>query len=436
MKNKIKIFDKSYFQHGGMLVELLLTLSLCAIMLPFVFSFQESRIENAKNIATERQMEYVKISLEKYMDKNKSKLLSTIGKSITRVNISDLENYGLSSEIIEKNSDKFQLRILKTSDKNNMASLQGVVIRNASDITPLRTRQIANIGGDKMGFLDNGRAFGTFGTWRANALEMDIKTKNGLVKTTEKKRGNEKYLWRIPSDKLSDATMLSGLNIGKHNINNVKFLNADSVRFDETLSAKNIIADTIMFNNRITLNEKFKTSNAIIAGNLSSDFKNLEVADLFNLENTAKLSNFNTDNLWVMDLNLSGISIKDTDQINLMKINQITDMTSGIITAMETTVGYTGSITPKLVITDLITDSSNENYYWNVSDNTANFYDAILKELNAMALDIMSDGANTTSGKLFSNVASNENSTVSDFINVISDLESKVRVKYSQLNLK
>ena len=437
MKITNKFFINIYQQRGGMLVELLLTLALSAIMLPFIFSFQQGRIENTKNTALNTQMEYVKNALEKYMDKNKSKLLSTIGKNITRVNISDLEDYGLPNKIIESGSDKFQVRILKTNDKNSMASLQGIVIRTASDISPLRTRQIANIGGNKMGFIDNGNAFGAFGTWRTNTLEMGINNKNGLIKTTDKKRATNKYLHRLPTQKISDATMLSKLNMGNHNINNVKYLNSDLARLDEKLSSTEIIADTVIFNNRTTINDVFKTSNAVVSGNLSSDFKNIEVSNTLTLSDTAKFSKFETDNLWVMDLNLSGLSVSDSDKINILKINQISDITSGNINAINTTVGYTGSITPKLIVTDLITDSSNQNYYWNLKDNTAQLSDATLMELNSMAGEIIkSDKNNTVSYNLFSTVSTNNNATVTDFINVINEIKNKVQIKYNNLNLE
>jgi len=438
MKIKINLFSNLNNQRGGMLVEMLLTLALAAIMLPFIFSFQESRIEREKNIATEKQMELVQSALEKYMDNNKTSLMKTVGKNITRVNLSDLENYGLSEKIIDKNPDTFQLRILKTNDNNGTASLQGIVIRNTSDLTPLRTRKIANIGGNKMGFIQQDKAVGAFGTWRTNISNLGVNAKRGLIKTTNKTHGNNVYLWRLPSDNQEDATMKSAFNLGKHNIITVNSLNANTAIFDEILYARQAITDKIIFNTRTTIDGNFKTSQALVAGDMSSDFRNIEIKNTLNLANTAKFSNFNAADLWVMDLNLSGLSLMDSDDVNLLKINQVTDMVSGSISAMNTTVNYTGSITPRLVVSNLITDSSNENYYWNLEDNTANFYDVTFMELNRMASALIKANPDnkTISGQLFTNIATNKNATASDFINTNDEIAAKVRAKYSQLNLE
>ena len=85
-----------YRQRGGMLVELIMTIALAAIIIPFVFKYQQSAVLRARNVAIKKQMEDVQQSLERYIIENKTYLMRPTGKSIVRVKIDDLVNYGLS----------------------------------------------------------------------------------------------------------------------------------------------------------------------------------------------------------------------------------------------------------------------------------------------------------------------------------------------------
>ena len=48
-------------QRGGMLVELLLSVALVAIILPFIFGYQQRAITRAESIAITHQMENIQL---------------------------------------------------------------------------------------------------------------------------------------------------------------------------------------------------------------------------------------------------------------------------------------------------------------------------------------------------------------------------------------
>ncbi len=426
-------------ERGGTMLEVLLTLALAAVMLPFIVNYQHDRIERAENVALTNKMTNIQAALERYMDAHKKELIAPVGKNIARVNLRDLDEYGAYATS-DGDSDRFQIRVLKSADRAGHSTLQGIIILNDRDISPMRTREIVNLGGGNMGFVDRGVAYGAFGTWRANtALDFGISGADGIARTTQTRMDQEQYLWRIPSENNSDATMLSSLNLAGHNVTGMKFADAGTAHFEETIKSDTTVAEKIIFQNRTTVDGIFNASEAVISGTMSADSKNLDVAGTFNLTDMAKLTNFTADNLWTMNLNLSGLSISATSgQPALLKINQATDMVGGNISATVATIGFTGSVTPKLIVQKRIEDSSDASYYWDVAANTARLYDAALLELNRMAPGALRRESNaaTASTQSFTAPAMNKNATAADFMNSILDIQKRVRAKYRALNLE
>ncbi|MBR1953760.1 MAG: hypothetical protein IKA25_01665 [Alphaproteobacteria bacterium] len=433
-KNIFSIFNNS---HGSMLVELLLSVALAALIIPFVFRYQHSSIERAQNIAITNQMTEIQVALERYIVANRDELLRTVGRNITRVELNDLAEFGVPQSVLDAGDEKYQLRILKSSDASGQSSLQGVIVRASDDITPLRTREIVNLSGGSMGFVDGTHAYGTFGAWHTDALDMGVDIDNGIIETTSVNRDNALYLWRVPSENPDDAKMMSPLNLGGHDIKNAAFINSDYATFNEGLTAKEIVSDKIIFDNRTTIDAAFSTDAATVSGMLSSDSKNMEISGRLSLADTAKMSSLTAENLWVSKLTLSGLSIDADDDLALLKINQSLDMTSGRIEAVFVSVGFAGSMTPRLVVYDRIEDSINPQYYWDVNSKTARFSDASFVELNRMAtLATYYEGDNSTSaGQIFGAVSANKNATVSDYMNAISEIQKRVSAKYRLLNL-
>ena len=424
-------------QHGSMLVELLMTVALAAIIMPFIFRYQQSAITRAENIAIADNMTEIQSALERYILDNREQLLNTVGRNIVRVNMADLVEYGASVDLAD--SDEYQLRILKSNDLNGRATLQGIVVFSSDEISPMRTREIVALGGDSMGFIEGNRAYGTFGAWRANTLDMGIDTTGGIVELTDVNRDNALYLWRVPSDNASDAMMLSGLNLGGHDITNTSFFNAYSAQFDETLTLGVGVASNLIFQNRTTLDNIFQATNATVSGILSSDSRTMEVAGNFTLADTGKFTSFTTGDLYASNMTLGGLSVSsDLDGPAILTVNKSIDMTGGNIDAMYVTVGFAGSITPRLVVYDRIEDSTNSNYFWDLDYGIANMVDVSLQELNRMATDIayIEPAGDTETGRIFNMVSANKNATASDYMNAITEMQDAVRKKYQRLNLE
>ena len=174
MKTINKIFLDSQKQRGGMLVELLMSVAIVSLVLPFLFKYQQESVVRAENISIARKMQDVQNALERYIVMNRDALLNVAGKSIARVEMADLVDFGLPNTILEEEADKYQLRVLKSSDATGQSTLQGVVVMSDSAITPLRTRQIVEVGGDNMGFIDGTHAYGTFGAWHIDAVDIGV----------------------------------------------------------------------------------------------------------------------------------------------------------------------------------------------------------------------------------------------------------------------
>lgn len=424
-------------QRGAMLVELLMSVALAAIIMPFIFRYQQSIAVRAENIAITRDMSEIQDALERYILDNRELLLNTVGRNITRVNMSDLIEYGLNPDLSD--NDDYQLRVLKSNDIDDRATLQGVIVFSSDEINPMRTREIVAMGGDEMGFIEGNRAYGTFGAWRADTLDMGLDVTDGIVETTSVNRDNALYLYRVPTDNASDAMMLSGLNLGGHDITNAAFFDASSAEFGETLTMGVAASDDVIFQNRTTLDNLLNVASATVSGILSSDSRTMEVARNFSLADTGKFTSLTTGDLYVSNMTLGGLSINsDLDGPALLNVNRSVDMTGGTIDAMFVTVGFAGSITPRLVVYDRIEDSNNPAYFWDLNASVANMFDITLQNLTDLAqLAVAYENAsNTESGKIFGAVAANNNATVSDYMNAISEIQARVRAKYRLLNLE
>lgn len=425
-------------QRGDMLVELLLSVALAAVLIPFVFRYQYNAVVRAKNASVVRQMGDVQSALERYIVDHRDDILMTVGRSIVRVEIADLVEFGLSPDIVSGDGHRYQLRVLKSDDVGGKSTLQGVVIMASGDISPMRTREIVSMGGGNMGFVDGTRVYGAFGAWHADVVDLGVNVADAIIDTTSVRRDGALYLYRVPSDNVDDATMMGPLNLGGHDIKNSVSVTANAIYSDEILHTDVAAIGNLIFQNRTTIDTAFNVQNATVAGTLSSDGRNMNIDDRLTLADVGKFTGFTTADLWASDMTLSGISISSSDDPAILKINQKLDMVSGRVDAMFVTVGFSGSITPRLNVKKRLEDSSNAAYYWDVASSTAHFNDLSFSELNLMAASAVHNETNhgTDAWRLFSAVAANKNATVSDFLNVISEIGSRVRTKYSLLNLE
>ena len=437
MKLKTKIFGNKNQNRGGMLVELLLSVALAAIVIPFVFKYQHNAIERTQNIAIAKEMNEIQGALERYMIAHRETLLKPVGRNITRVEIDDLISYGIPQHVVTDMKNMYQLRIVKSSDAGDNASLQGVVVRTDDDITPLRTRAIVGLSGGTMGFVDGTHAYGSFGAWHTDSIDLGTDINNAIIETTAVNRDSALYLWRIPTKNTDDAKMMTALNLSGHDVVNIKFLNVATLDFAEDITAEKIAAHDITFQNRTTIDSNFTSNNATVSGSMSSDSKDLNISGTLTIADTAKTVSVNAENLWVSNLTLGGLSIEAEDDLAILNVNQSLDMTAGRIDAMFVTVGFSGSMTPRLVVYDKIADSVQNNFYWDTKSKKANLSDASFVELNRMAnLAVRIEGdMSTESGQLFNTVSTNKNATVADFMNIIQEIQTRVENKYRLLNL-
>lgn len=437
MVKKYKSFCKN-IQRGGMLVELMMTIALAAIIIPFVFRYQETAVSRAKNVAIVRQMENVQNALERYIIENKLELMRPKGKNISHVKIEDLIDYGLPEYIVNAYGDDYQLRVLKSADNKDKSTLQGIVILNNSDISPIRTREIVNLGGGKFGFVEGDTTYGGFGVFKSRAADFGIKNTKGLVGTTNIKRDNSEYLWRLPSEDENDATMSSPLNLDGHDIKNVRFLDAYKAQYEEKLKVGKLTTASLVFANRSTVDAIYSTKMAIVNGALSSDSRTLNVNGTVELADSAKFSSFSADELYVNTLTLSGFSVSSASgKPSKLRIAGDMDLVLGRVSAAYVSVGYTGSVTPQLTISDKIQDSKDSSYYWDIRNKKARFADINLPELSRMASIIIGQEANygTVATTVFGGVEANVNATVADYINAINSMRTQIRAKYEMLNL-
>lgn len=427
-------------QHGGMLVELMMSIALAAVIIPFVFRYQQNAVSRARNVAVTKQIEIVQNALERYIVENKNELMKPLGKNIYRVKISELIDYGLPEYIANTYKNDYQLRVLKSSDRKDKSTLQGIIILNDESITPMRTREIVNLGGGKIGFIEGNATYGGFGAFHANTKDFDFNKKKGLIGTTSVKRGNTEYLWRLPSENKSDSTMLSPLNLDGHDITKVRFLDSSKAQFEERLSVEKIATNTLSFTNRATIDAVYATNTAVVYGALTSDSRNFNIQDTLTLSDSGRFSSFYTNDLYVNTLTLNGFSLSSnssSDKEAVLKVIGDMDLVLGHVKAEYVSVGYTGSITPRLSVSDKIQDPKDSSFYWDIKSKKARFADLMSPELSRLANYVLSfeSKQGTESTTIFNGVVTNSNATVGDYINALNEIQNRVRAKFQMLNL-
>lgn len=437
MKYRNRIFSNFFVNRGTVLIEFLLTIGIAATLMPFIYSYQQRAVIRAENVKVSKKMQKIQSVLERYIVENKDRMLTTVGRTIFKLNLADLIEYGLDQDFVHAAENKYQLRILKSVDSSDQATLQGVIVFDDKDITPLRTREIVLMGDEKIGFIDGTRAYGGFGTWRTDTVDMGIEMTSGIVQTTGINRDNSLYLWRVPSDSAADATMLSALNLGNRDIKNATFVNAMGLSLGETLEVKKAVVNDLIFQNRTTIDTEFKTPLGVVSGTLAGDSKNITVSGTLNLADLAKVSNLTADNLWVNKLTLAGISTP-SGKVSTLRSAGSLDMTEGRVSALYVTVGFTGSLTSRLVVKNKIIDSVNKDYFWDVKSRTANLADINSPTLTDLAYKALrrESVSGSVSTRVFSGVVSNKNATVADFMNAINEIQQNVRGKYHMLKLE
>ncbi len=429
--------DVTHHSRGGMMLEILLSLAIAAAALPFVLRQLDNRTHRAENVSIARDIAMTRDALERYMDARKRELLAPTGSFVTRVKMRDLIEYGN----IPKNYDKFQARIIKSRDANGHAVLSGMVIFDSADISPVRTREIAELGGQGAGFVERNEAYSAFGTWRSKTSIFDAQFgKDSVVESTDTILSGGDFLWRLPSNEPLDGSMASDFSMGGNNINDAKQIDAYSADFSEILHADLISARKVQITPRANFESALVVSGeALVMGAMTSDSRNATIGSEVFLTGQARISRLDTGELWVGDLNLNGLSIGGSEKPGILKVGQTIDITRGRITARTATIGYSGSVAPKISVTERIEDSGNQAYYWDLKSGDAKFFDVSAGQLNQMmknAIRAESKSPKTTTETIINQVAANNNATISDYARALGEIQSKVMMKYNRLKLE
>src|SRR5574344_936873 len=302
MKKIRKIFNN---ENGGMMLEILLSLAIAAAVIPFVMRELNGRAHRAENVRIARDISETKDALERYIVAHKLKLLESSGRVVTKVKISDLSEYGN----IPKDYDKFQARIIKSINVNGHIVLSGMVIYDSPDISPIRTREIAELGGESAGFIDSNQAHGAFGTWHSRTNIFDAAFgKNSVVENTNTILSGGDFLWRLPSKNDRDSAMSSDLLIGGNNINKGSRIDVYGANFTEILKSSLINVKKVQITPRAELDTELNVSGeTLVSGSLTSDSRSAEISGSLSLSDTGTISKLEASELGVGDLNLNGL---------------------------------------------------------------------------------------------------------------------------------
>lgn len=425
---------------GASMMELLLSLALIAVLLPFVVRWEKQRVTRAENLVVAKNLDVVRTALERYMDDHRKELLTSVSKNIVRVRISALSEYGVPDEMIKKHGDNFQLRILKSADVANSSVLQGIVIMTGTDFTPLRTRELVMLSGESAGFIDGTSVYGAYGTYSTSTGAIGAGGySNSVASSTRSVRSADEYIWRTPSNDSRDATLLSNLNMGGHDIENIRYLDGRNAQFEDSFNAREISAGKIIYANRSELSLNLDISGeTTINGILSADSRNMQINGDIILDNSARFNNVVGKELWADTMHLAGLTISsDKSDPAIVKVNQTIDMTGGRISALFVTVGFTGSLTPRLIVKGIIQDAADDTYFWDTAAGVASLDDISFPALNPMMrASTTYEGTGTESYRIMAPVSANANATVADFMRALGQIKNRVTSKYQSLNLE
>lgn len=403
-----KSFLKS--QRGGMLVELMLSITIAAIILPFIVRYQQNAISRAKNIAVAKQIEIVQNALERYINDRKSTFLQHVGNHNFSVKISELEDYGLPEHIVDDYGQDYQLSVLKSGSGDNIV-LQGVVVLNNKDISSFRTREIANLGNGKYGFVDGREVYGGFNVFQTSTaslgLEDDITT--GIVGTTETTAtsDNSMYLWRVPTDNPKDSTMRSNLNLNGQNVVNIGTLNVSgSFAFFNTLKVGQIEElSTLEFKNTALLKDVSYDTNElklINGGNISGDSNHTVFVTNgnFDIIKTGTFGIIETNELIVnKDLKLNGLTISKDTEIKRIGGTTVVDSVDAneifikgtLVDKVPADKSPVGTVTTNLRVNTKISSGIKPGFEWDLTKNTGKLNDVVLTDLKGLIQKFCND---------------------------------------------
>lgn len=443
MNAKRKMFFYQNHQHGGMLMELMLAVAISAVLIPFIFRYQKNTIERARNIAVVKQMEIVQKALEKCIESNRLELMKPVSQHYVYTEGSEclmltdgtgqhgLIKYGLNENFANDYKDDYVLRILlkKKIANSDTGVLQGVVLLQQDGITAMRTREIVDVGGGKLGYTKDDTVYGGFNSFETTLNNLGLSKMNGVVGITSaiRRAVNNQYLWRVPTDAGADSTMLSDLDINGNNITNISNLTGKDMSFDfytvdtvATDKAK-IESNTLTFNEPVTITScnigEHPYLSAIMnpGENTTCSLKgvdsnaSLSISDSSKFNGSLYCTEYTTQDLTIKNnviVNKFGSCRENTECGQNTKFSSYDkDINIASIKADDVIVSNSVSL-PKLTVKCIApTDSTKTDYYYNVSQNGCNnenykasFYDVHIKKLGKVMKAVYEEEHNRCSG--------------------------------------
>jgi hypothetical protein len=415
-------------QTGAGLLELLLALGVFMAMMPFAYRFALDQRDKAADAVAVRKIRLVKDALEQYIFDNKQKLLEPVSANITRVRLADLN---LPAE--ELAGSKVQLRVVKSKDSAGRAFVQGVVIFDEGNMAALRTRQIAQSGGEASGFADGRMLYGAFGTWAAPMSKFGANVgAHAVLAETRPFRSGGDYLQRLPSKSAADATMQSDLSLGGHNLVDVKNIAGENVEIQDLLTADSIEATRANVMNRLDWAAPIEAfGEASVLGPITSDGRAIDAAEI-NIFGKSQFRSVSAEEMVAENLYLSGFSVAGTGPA-ILKISGTLDMAKGHVKAVEASVGFSGSVSPKLVVSSRVEDSANPKFFWDAGGaaNLGDLQMTALWPLMRAAFSAERTGK-TEVENIVAAAAANANATAGDYLRLLDAAERAVRSKMNK----
>ena len=420
-------------QRGAGLLEMLLTLAMFMAVLPFIYGLVSNRRESIENVRISSQIRIIQAALEEYIFENRQQLLAPISANVTRVSLSDLN----SLPPMNLDDARVQLRTIKSRDAGGRSFVQGIVIFDSPNLTPMRTRQIALATGASAGFADGRVLHGAFGTWQMPAHRAEAALgPHSVLAETRTFRSSEDFIHRLPSGSTSDATMRSDLFMGGHDIESVRNITAIGARFLEMADVDTIEAQRMSVRNRLDWTAGLTViGEAVVNGNMSSDNRNITTGNITTF-GLSQFRNIVAVDMEVNNLFLSGFTVaRDHGNPSVLSISGALDVSGGYIRATETYVGFSGSITPRLVVQRRIEDNMNPGFFWDAQAGEANMGDMILSQLAPAMRSVFARErtGRTETERMFNNLINNNNATIMDYIRVLEAISHMVENKYNSV---
>ncbi len=424
---------------GAMLLELLLMIAIIGTIFPILYRQNVERNHRAQDVAIVREMQMIQAALDQYIEDKEPQLIGTPGGAVYQVKLADLHNYGLTKQINNENNKygiQYSLRLIKTTDAKGRSFVQGLVVANNPNFSPLRTRQISLAVGERGGYAEQKQLYGSYGTWQQSSHLWNVNiSENAVLMNTQLKSQKTDSLLRIASVNRSENTMDTDMDMNQHDIMDLGKLEPEVANFTEQVTAKNLNANVAEFSRFMTITKGLSIKNdAYVRGNLGLENQNIVLSRGLVLQKDAYFKQVNTGVLRTNTLNLFTINAVGGVKSEL-GVNQHLSINNGQVRAGSVMVGYTGSIASRIVVSDEIRPYEGSQYFWNLKTKEAVMQSLALSNLSQMMVDAVNAENPGTAAITDTETRLKSATSVSMVIGILEEMRGAVESKYSGLKL-